>query len=169
VFQHKLGKPVGYPARIVLDSTHSVAVKSVEAQIDLTHTLFLVSSKSGTTEETNSCFYYFWNKLKQINVEPGEHFVAITDPGPPLEKLAAERKFRATFNAPEEVGGRYSALTVFGLVPAALIGVDLGAVLIRARRMSEACGATVQETYNPVLILGPALGELALAKCEKIT
>src|SRR5437870_3520158 len=169
VFQQTFGNQVGYPALIVLDSTHPAAVTSVEAQIDLTHTLFLVSSKSGTTTETNSFFYYFWNKLKQINVEPGQHFVAITDPGTPLEKLAAERKFRATFNAPEEVGGRYSALTVFGLVPAALIGVDVPDVLARARRMSDACGAGVQESNNPGLVLGAALGELTLAKKDKVT
>ena len=168
VFQQTFGNQAGYPALIVLDSTHPAAVKSVEAQIDLTHTLFLVSSKSGTTTETNSFFYYFWNKLKQINVEPGQHFVAITDPGTPLQKLAAERKFRATFNAPEEVGGRYSALTVFGLVPAALIGVDIPDVLARARRMSDACGTGVQESNNPGLVLGAALGELTLAKKDKV-
>jgi transaldolase/glucose-6-phosphate isomerase len=89
----------------VLDSTHPAAGKSVEARIEPARTLFLISSKSGTTTETNSFFYYFWNRLKQLEVEPGRHFVAITDPETALEKLAAERKFRATFNAPEEVGG----------------------------------------------------------------
>ena len=139
----------GYPELQVLDSTHPAAVKAVEARIDLAHTLFLVSSKSGTTTETNSFFYYFWDKLKQLKTDPGAHFVAITDPGTPLEKLAKERNFRATFNAPEDVGGRYSALTVFGLVPAALIGADVGAVLARARRMSEACGAATPDGNNP--------------------
>src|SRR5207237_10565390 len=105
VFQQTFGNQAGYPALIVLDSTHPAAVKSVEAQIDLTHTLFLVSSKSGTTTETNSFFYYFWNKLKHINVEPGQHFVAITDPGTPLDKVAAEGKFRVTLNAPAVVAG----------------------------------------------------------------
>ena len=93
------------------------------------------------TTETNSFFFYFWDKLKKLGTDPGRHFVAITDPGTPLETLAKERNFRGTFNAPAEVGGRYSALTMFGLVPAALIGVDIGAVLARARRMSKACGA----------------------------
>ncbi|HZA56468.1 MAG TPA: bifunctional transaldolase/phosoglucose isomerase, partial [Candidatus Udaeobacter sp.] len=88
VFQRTFGNQPGYPALIVLDSTHPAAVKSVEAQIDLAHTLFLVSSKSGTTTETSSFFYYFWDKLKQVKTEPGKHFVAITDPGTPLEKLA---------------------------------------------------------------------------------
>ena len=169
VFQQTFGNAPGYPQLQVLDSTHPAAVKAVEARIDLAHTLFLVSSKSGTTTETNSFFFYFWNKLTQLKAEPGWHFIAITDPGTPLEKLARERNFRATFNAPEEVGGRYSALTVFGLVPAALIGVDVGAVLSRARRMSEACGPNVSDAKNPGLMLGAALGELTLAKRDKVT
>ncbi len=167
VFQKTFGNAPGYPELLVLDSTHPAAVKSVEARIDPARALFLVSSKSGTTTETNSFVYYFWDKLKQLEAEPGQHFVAITDPGTVLEKLAAERKFRAIFSAPEEVGGRYSALTVFGLLPAALIGVDVGEVLARARAMSQACGATA--AGNPGLILGAALGELALAKRDKVT
>ena len=169
VFQQTFGNAPGHPALIMLDSTHPQAVKATEAKIDLAHTLFLVSSKSGTTTETNSFFFYFWDKLKQLKADPGSHFVAITDPGTPLEKLAAERNFRAAFSAPVEVGGRYSALTVFGLVPAALIGVDVGAVLARARRMSDACGAGMPAPQNPGLILGAALGELALAKRDKVT
>jgi transaldolase/glucose-6-phosphate isomerase len=169
VFQRTFGNAPGFPELIVLDSTHPGAVRNVEAKIDLARSLFLVSSKSGTTTETNSFFYYFWDKLKQLKAEPGDHFVAITDPGTPLEQLAMERKFRATFNAPEEVGGRYSALTVFGLVPAALIGVDIGALLARARRMSDGCSAAVPEGRNPALALGAALGELTLAKRDKVT
>ena len=169
VFQQTFGNAPAYPELRVLDSTHPGAVKAVESQIDLAHTLFLVSSKSGTTTETNSFFYYFWDKLKGMDSEPGRHFVAITDPGTPLEKLAGERKFRATFSAPEDVGGRYSALTVFGLVPAALIGVDVGEVLARARRMSEALAPTVPESANPALGLGAVLGDLALLKRDKVT
>src|SRR4030095_14159186 len=169
VFQQTFGNGSGYPELHVLDSTHPAAVKAVEARVELAHTLFLVSSKSGTTTETNSFFYYFWDKLKKTENEPGSHFVAITDAGTPLEKLAAERHFRATFNAPAEVGGRYSALTVFGLVPAAPIGRDVGAGLVRARRMSEACAPTTAENRHPGLLLGAALGELALAKRDKVT
>jgi transaldolase/glucose-6-phosphate isomerase len=169
VFQQTFGNKEGYPALLVLDSTHPAAVRAVESQIDLGRTVFLVSSKSGTTTETNSFFFYFWNKLKQLKQEPGEHFVAITDPGTPLEAMARERKFRATFAAPEEVGGRYSALTVFGLVPAALIGVEVREVLKRARRMSEACGPLVPASENPALLLGAALAELTLAKRDKVT
>jgi transaldolase/glucose-6-phosphate isomerase len=169
VFQQTFGNAPGYPELLVLDSTHPAAVKAIEARIDLARTLFLVSSKSGTTLETSSFFYYFWDKLKQLKTDPGANFAAITDPGTPLEKLAEERNFRATWHAPEEVGGRYSALTVFGLVPAALIGADVGAVLARARRMSEACGTTAADGNNPALMLGAALGELTLAKRDKVT
>jgi transaldolase/glucose-6-phosphate isomerase len=169
VFQRTFGNAPGYPELLVLDSTHPAAVKAVEGRIDPAHTWFLVSSKSGTTTETNSFFFYFWDKVKKITASPGGQFIAITDPGTPLEKLARERNFRATFNAPEEVGGRYSALTVFGLVPAALIGVDIAAVLARARRMSAACGAAVTDGKSPGLQLGAALGELTLAKRDKVT
>ena len=169
VYQETFGNAPGCPKLRVLDSTHPAAVKAVEREIDLAHTIFLVSSKSGTTTETNSFFFYFWDKLKKLGADAGPHFVAITDPATPLEKLAKQRNFRATFNAPEEVGGRYSALTMFGLVPAALIGVDIGSVLARARRMAAACGAAVEDGKNPGLILGAALGELTLAKRDKTT
>ncbi len=169
VFQEIFGNAPGYPKLCVLDSTHPAAVRAVEHDIDLAQTIFLVSSKSGTTTETNSFFFYFWDKLKKLGADPGRNFVAITDPGTPLEKMAKERNFRGTFNAPQEVGGRYSALTMFGLVPAALIGVDIGEVLARARRMSAACGAALADTSNPGLILGAALGELTLAKRDKVT
>ncbi|HEX6174021.1 MAG TPA: bifunctional transaldolase/phosoglucose isomerase, partial [Candidatus Binatia bacterium] len=169
VFQRSFGNQPNYPALMVLDSTHPAAIRSIEGKIDLAHTLFLVSSKSGTTTETNSFFYYFWEKLKQLKPEPGEHFAAITDPGTPLEKMAGERKFRAVFTAPEDIGGRYSALTVFGLVPAALIGLNVGDILKRARHMSQACGGSVPEPENPGLMLGAALAELTLAKRDKIT
>lgn len=169
VFQKTFGNRSGYPELMVLDSTHPAAVRAVEKRVDLSRTLFLVSSKSGTTMETNSFFFYFWDKLKQLKPQPGEHFVAITDPGTPLDKLAQERGFRAVFAAPEDIGGRYSALTVFGLVPAALIGVDVEQILSRARSMSEACGSSAPEVDNPCLLLGAALGELTLAKRDKVT
>jgi len=169
LFQATFGNAPGYPELRVLDSTHPAAVQGLERAIDLAQTLFLVSSKSGTTTETNSFFFYFWNKVKSLAGDPGRRFVAITDAGTPLEQLARGRNFRAVFNAPEEVGGRYSALTVFGLLPAALIGVDIGAVLARARRMKEACSAAVSTGKNPAMILGAALGELALAKRDKVT
>ena len=169
VFQQSFGNAPGHPALLVLDSTHPSAVRAVEKGVDLLHTLFLVSSKSGTTGETLSFFRYFWERVSRLTSKPGRHFVAITDPGTPLEKLATERQFRRTFSAPVEVGGRYSALTVFGLVPAALIGVDVHQLLDRAWQMAEACAFCVPESDNPGLTLGSALGELALAGRDKVT
>ena len=169
VFQQTFGSAAGHPELQVLDSTHPAAVKAAEGRIDLARTLFVVSSKSGTTTETNSFFYYFWDRLRQIHDDPGRCFVAITDPRTPLETLARERKFRAVFNAPEDVGGRYSALSVFGLVPAALIGADIAAVLERAQRMSQACGPATPVENHPGIVLGAALAELAAAKRDKVT
>ena len=169
VFQRSFGNAPGHPALIVLDSTHPAAVRAVEKRIDLLHTLFLVSSKSGTTGETLSFFRYFWERVSRLTDTPGRHFVAITDPGTPLERLATERQFRRTFSSPAEVGGRYSALSVFGLVPAALIGVDVHRLLDRAWRMAEACAFCVPGSDNPGLTLGSALGELALAGRDKVT
>jgi transaldolase/glucose-6-phosphate isomerase len=169
VFQHTFRNEPGSPELIVLDSTHPNAVRNVENQIDLSRTLFLVSSKSGTTTEPLSFFHYFWNRLGETGQEQGRHFGAITDPGTPLEKLAHERKFRRAFLATPDVGGRYSALTDFGLVPAALIGVDVKQVLDNAWTMAEACAAPVPSSENPGLKLGAALGEFVRAGRDKIT
>lgn len=169
VFQRTFGNAQGRPELIVLDSTHPGAVRSVESRVDLAKTLFLVSSKSGTTTETSSFFYYFWQRLRETGKLPGPHFAAITDPGTPLEKLADERGFRATFSAPVEVGGRYSALSVFGLVPAALIGVDIRRLLDAALTSAESSAFCVPEPSSVPLRLGAAMGELALAGRDKIT
>ncbi|HET8678482.1 MAG TPA: hypothetical protein VFM39_00060 [bacterium] len=168
VFQRTFGNIAGHPALIVLDSTHPDAVRAVESRIDLARALFLVSSKSGTTTETLSLYRYFWHRMDHVAAR-GRHFAAITDPNTPLARLAVERGFLRTFDAPPDVGGRYSALTVFGLVPAALIGVDLHTLLDRARHMAEASAARVAATDNPALSLGAALGELALAGLDKVT
>jgi len=169
VFQRTFGNAAGYPALIVLDSTHPDTVVTVDASIDPRTTVFLVSSKSGTTTETLSLFRYFWRRVGLTSTTPGAHFVAITDPDTPLVRLARERGFRRVFLAPPAVGGRYSALTVFGLVPAALIGVDVRRVLDRARHMADACGPRVPSANSPGLQLGAALGEWALAGRDKVT
>lgn len=169
VFQRTFGNASGYPELIVLDSTHPAAVRAVETQIDLLKTLFLVSSKSGTTTETLSFFHYFWDRLQQRTKAPGRHFVAITDPATPLESLAQERHFRRIFPGSPEVGGRYAALSVFGLVPAALIGVDIKKLLNRAWIMAESCAFCVPAHDIPCLGLGAALGELATAGRNKVT
>lgn len=169
VFARTFAAPAGYPELFVLDSTHPRAVADLTKRLDLDHTLFLVSSKSGTTIEPLSFYAYFRQQLQGRADRVGRRFVAITDPGTPLQALAERDGFRRTFTAPPDVGGRYSALTVFGLVPAALLGVDLRALLDRAYRVAEASAFCVPAKENPGFRLGAALGELALAGRDKVT
>jgi transaldolase / glucose-6-phosphate isomerase len=175
VFAETFGRRPGWPELAVLDSTHPDAVAALADRLDPLASLFLVSSKSGGTIEPLSFFYTFWERVKGALAtksgggDPGRHFAAITDPGTGLERLARERGFRAVFPAPPDVGGRYSALTPFGLVPAALAGVDLTALLSRARQAAAACGPQVPAADDPGLQLGAALGELARAGRDKLT
>ena len=134
----------------VLDTTHPKAIRSLEQKLDLDKTLFLVSSKSGSTLETRSHMDYFWEQ-----VGDGSRFAAVTDPGSDLERVAGERDFRARFPGEPTIGGRYSALSMFGLVPAALMGVDLERYLVRTAEMVEACRL---DDGNPGLELGERLG-----------
>ena len=145
VLWRTFGRRDGYPELTVLDSTDPRAVATVDAAGELATTLFIVSSKSGTTRETMSFYRHYW----ALTGGRGSQFVAITDPGTPLAGLAAEREFRRAFLNPPDIGGRYSALSYFGLVPAALIGVDIGKLLHRAHRMAEACAACVPDRENP--------------------
>jgi transaldolase/glucose-6-phosphate isomerase len=168
VFQKTFGYKKDYPGLFVLDSTHPEAVRSMQEMIDLRKTLFLVSSKSGTTLETLSLFRHFWNEMSQVYDNPGRYFVAITDPGTPLMNLAQERSFRQVFEAPPDVGGRYSALSVFGLVPAALIGLDTHKLLDRAWITLENNAFCLPEDEASGLILGAALGELSETR-DKLT
>ena len=135
----------------VLDTTHPKAIRALEASLDLERTLFVVSSKSGTTLETRSHADYFWEKTGR-----GEQFVAITDPGSALEHVAQARGFRRVFAGNPEIGGRYSALSPFGIVAAALQGIEVGRLLDRAVEAAEACRS--QHDDNPGLELGLALG-----------
>jgi transaldolase/glucose-6-phosphate isomerase len=169
VFQATQGTRKGYAELIVLDSTHPDAVRAVEHRIDPLHTHFLVSSKSGSTIETLSFFHYFWDKLQALGEIPGRRFVAITDPGTPLEALARRRGFREVFHAPVDVGGRFSGLAVFGLVPAALIGVDIHRVLDGSWAMMDSSVALASGPENPALFLGATLGELAQAGRDKLS
>ena len=159
----------GYPDVTVLDSTHPDAVTALADDLALGRTLFIVASKSGTTTETLSFFRYFWARVSAITDTPGDHFVATTDPGSNLEELGQERDFRAVFRAPPDVGGRYSALTPFGLVPAALMGIDLKMLLDRAWAAEAGSDFCVDAPNNSGLELGAALGELAEAGRDKIT
>ncbi|MFC1529379.1 hypothetical protein ACFL6R_01550 [Gemmatimonadota bacterium] len=169
VFQETFGNTDGYPALRVLDSTHPEAVQNVTEEIDLETTLFVVSSKSGGTVETISFFRYFYSLLKELSEDPGSHFVAITDPGSSLSDLARDHGFRRVFETPPEVGGRYSALTFFGLVPAALIGVDTGKLLASARVIAKTTTFAAPGPANPALTLGAMLGEMALNGRDKVT
>jgi transaldolase/glucose-6-phosphate isomerase len=135
----------------VLDTTHPQAIRALESQLDLGRTLFISASKSGSTLETRSHTDYFWERNPR-----GENWVAITDPGSDLEELAQERSFSATFSGEPTIGGRYSALSAFGMVPATLMGVDLERLLDRAIEMAEACRLA---DGNPGLELGESLGD----------
>jgi transaldolase/glucose-6-phosphate isomerase len=169
VLMTTFGNAPGYPPLTVLDSTHPASVQHVADSVDVAKTLFLVSSKSGGTTETLSFFKFFYNAVSAVKDDPGQNFVVITDPGSPLESLAAEKKLRRVFPSPPDVGGRYSALTYFGLVPAALIGVNLHKLLDRAITMLHATHYCVPVAENPGLALGAVMGELALAGRDKMT
>jgi glucose-6-phosphate isomerase len=136
----------------VLDTTHPAMIRHSLEQLDLERTLVIASSKSGTTLETRSHLDFFWERAEQR----GQQFAAITDPGSELERLAGERGFRHVFHGEPTIGGRYSALSAFGLVPAALIGIDLERFLERALEMVEACRLA---EGNPGLALGVQFGE----------
>ena len=169
VFQRIFGNVEGYPELIVLDSTHPSAIQAVENKVDVNNTFFIVASKSGTTIETLSLFKYFWQKISQQSQECGDHFCAITDPGSPLIQLANDRGFRRVFKATPDVGGRYSALTAFGLLPASLIGLDVHTFLNRARIISENDTFTSPSNQVLSLILAAVLGEVTLMGLDKVT
>ena len=154
----------------VLDTTEPAAVAAAGARFDPRKTLFVVSSKSGTTAEVLALLAYFYDRTRRElgTGHAGSRFVAITDPGTPLEALARELRFRRVFLGQPEIGGRFSALSVFGLVPAALKGIDLGRLLAPARAMSEAC--RIERTAdNPGALLGAILGTAALKGMDKLT
>ncbi len=154
----------------ILDSTCSQSVQDIATHYDLAKTVFIVSTKSGTTEETLSFFKYFYRMLVNRSMQNvGEHFIAITDPGTQLESLANSLNFRCIFLNNPNLGGRYSALSHFGLAPATLCGVEISTLLERAKNMSTMCRQTHDIQNNPAIILGVVLGELAKLGCDKIT
>ncbi len=170
VFRKTFGVKKGYLDLSVLDSTDPEAVLNRENAIDMTKTLFIVSTKSGGTVETMSFMKYFYNKASEIigkdNV--GKHFIAITDPGSGLEALAKSLDFRKIFLNDPNIGGRYSALSFFGILPAALLGVDIRQILTNAIHMVNKCKEPEAEN-NPGAWLGIIMGELAKVNREKIT
>jgi transaldolase/glucose-6-phosphate isomerase len=164
------GTAPGYLDLQVLDSTVPASVAQIEKSIDLQKTLFLVSSKSGGTVEPLSFFAYFFHLIEKAKGErAGENFVAVTDPGTALEKMAREKVFRRVFHGQPDIGGRYSALSNFGMVPAALEGADVRELLGRAAGMAQACAASVPLEENPAVALGVLLAEAARSGRDKLT
>jgi transaldolase/glucose-6-phosphate isomerase len=170
VLRSALGVGDGYPNLVVLDTTDPASIRAVENALDPAKTLFLVASKSGTTVEVLSLFARFMEQAKAAKgAAAGENFVAVTDEGTPLQELARQHRFRRVFTNPSDIGGRYSALSYFGLVPAALIGADVAKLLDRGLTMAEASASCVAPAEAPGLWLGAVLGELALAGRDKLT
>jgi len=170
VLSETFGTKRGALSLEVLDNTAPGAVSALAGRIDLARTLFLVSSKSGTTTETLSFYRYFFDAAAARGGHaPGRQFIAITDPGTSLDGLARDQNFRDVFANPPDIGGRYSALSYFALAPAALMGVDTAALVAGARRMCAACAGDVPAADNPGIKLGAALGALARDGRDKLT
>ncbi len=170
VFRRTFGKREDYPQLHVLDSTDPDTVADFESRIDMEHTLFIVSSKSGTTTEPLVFYKYFFDRVRRIKGErAGENFIAITDPDTLMEQMAKGDGFRRIFLNPADIGGRYSALTYFGMVPAALQGFGFKALLDRADRAVHACAHYIPAADNPAVRLGTILGVCADAGRDKLT
>jgi transaldolase / glucose-6-phosphate isomerase len=167
VFGHKQN----FPRLRVLDSTVPAQIKAIEGSLDLAKTLFIVSSKSGSTTEPNIFKDYFFKRVVATvgEANAGRHFVAITDPGSALEQAAKAQNFRQLFFGVPSIGGRYSVLSPFGLVPAAIAGIDIAALERSARVMMHSCGPDVPPSQNPGVALGLALGAAARAGRDKVT
>jgi transaldolase/glucose-6-phosphate isomerase len=154
----------------ILDSTHPAQVLAAMQRSPVRNTLFIVASKSGTTTEVQALLAYFWARARNsLGDQAGQQFIAITDPGTPLEALAQERGFRKIFLGDPQVGGRFSALSIFGLLPAALIGINLDELLQHAEQMMKLCAREKPAQSNPGLVLGAVLGEAVVSGCDKLT
>ena len=165
------GNASGYPELHVLDSTDPAQIKSIEAQIDLASTICIVSSKSGSTLEPNIYKQYFFDRVKAKvgEKEVGNRFIAITDPGSKMQRVAEKDKFRKILMGVPSIGGRYSALSNFGMVPAAVMGVDVLKFLKNTKQMVDACAADADAATNPGVVLGTILGIAADQGRDKLT
>ena len=163
----------GFPRLHILDSTDPAQIRSVEKKVDLAKTLFIVSSKSGSTLEPNIYKQYFFERVLQTvgtdKDKAGSHFIAITDPGSKMQQVAERDRFRHIFYGLPSIGGRYSALSNFGMVPAAAMGLDTGKFLQRTKEMVEACKASAPVEQNPGVMLGLIIGTAAKLGRDKIT
>jgi transaldolase/glucose-6-phosphate isomerase len=171
VLRMTFGKAAGFPDLHVLDSTDPAQIKSLEEKVDLTSTVCIVSSKSGSTLEPNIYKQYFFERVKAKvgEKEVGSRFIAITDPGSKLQRVAERDKFRKVFMGVPSIGGRYSALSNFGMVPGAVMGMDILKLLKTTQKMVEACGADTDAATNPGVILGTILGTAANQGRDKLT
>ncbi len=161
----------GFPRLHILDSTDPAQIKNVEKRINLAKTLFIVSSKSGSTLEPNIYKQYFFERVQQTvgADKAGSHFVAITDPGSKMQQVAERDRFRRIFYGVPSIGGRYSALSNFGMIPAAAMGLDTDKFLQRTKQMIDACAASTPIEQNPGVMLGIILGSAAKMGRDKIT
>ncbi len=171
LLKETFGRVDGFPELFVLDSTDPAQIRALERKVDLAKTLFIVASKSGSTLEPNIFKQYFFERVRQIvgAERAGSRFVAITDPGSRLQQVAEADRFRQVFFGVPSVGGRYSALSDFGMVPAAVMGLDVARLLGRAKEMADACGGNVPAEKNPGAVLGVVLGVLATLGRDKVT
>jgi transaldolase/glucose-6-phosphate isomerase len=170
VLKAAFGHSDAFPELLVLDSTVPAAVERLEGHIDLERTLFIVASKSGTTTEPRMFYRYFFERVRAVRGDKaGGNFIAITDPGTQMEDEAKKDRFRRIFLNPPDIGGRYSALSLFGMVPAALAGVDVDTLLDRAIHAMHACSPSVVPADNPGAFLGAVMGTLALKGRDKLT
>ncbi|HUJ13793.1 MAG TPA: bifunctional transaldolase/phosoglucose isomerase [Thermoanaerobaculia bacterium] len=169
VTKRVFGRRSGYPELLVLDSTIPDAVRNLEARLNLKRTLFMVASKSGTTTEPVMFHHYFYDRVKSVKGDKaGENFIAVTDPDTPLVKEAERDKFRKVFINPSDIGGRYSALSYFGMVPAAISGVDVEKLLDRAVHAAHVAQVP-SIRKNPAAMLGAVIGAMGLKGRDKLT
>lgn len=171
VLKLTFGNVAGYPQILVLDSTDPAQIRSIESQVDINKTLFIVSSKSGSTLEPNIFKQYFFERVKKAVGAPeaGKRFIAITDPGSKMQQVAESDGFRHIFFGVPSIGGRYSALSNFGMVPVATQGLDIPKFLDRTEEMVHACASVVPADQNPGVILGAILGTLQRTGRDKVT
>ena len=171
VMRRTFGVITGFPELVVLDSTVPAQIRAVEQKLDLRKTLFLVSSKSGGTTETNVLKQYFFAKVQKAlgDGKAGDRFLAVTDPGTKLHQLAKSDRFREIVHGEPTIGGRYSALSNFGMVPATVMGVDVPEFLDRTEVMVHSCASSVPPEVNPGVMLGVVLGTLAQQGRDKVT
>ena len=171
VLRMTFGKIKGFPELHVLDSTDPAQIRAIEAKVDLKSTICIVSSKSGSTLEPNIYKQYFFERVKAKvgEKEAGNRFIAITDPGSKMQQVAEADKFRRIFFGVPSIGGRYSALSNFGMVPATIMGLDVAKFLKNTEEMVKACGASAAADSNPGVILGNILGVAANHGRDKLT